>query len=200
MSSKTSSEKLFPIVVLISGNGTNLQAIIDFIQQQHHYIDISAVISNKDTAFGLQRAKNAGLVTAILDAKLYANRSAYDEALAALIDKYRPKLVVLAGFMRILSNDFVTHFHQRLINIHPSLLPKYKGLHTHQRVLDAGDIVHGCSVHFVNEQLDGGKIIAQAQCTVDANDSVTSLKEKVQQLEHQLYPQVINQFAIGELP
>ena len=200
MSNKTSSEKSFPIVVLISGNGTNLQAIIDFTKQQDHHTNISAVISNKDTAFGLQRARNAGLVTAILDAKLYADRSAYDEALAALIDEYRPKLVVLAGFMRILSNDFITHFRQRLINIHPSLLPKYKGLHTHQRVLDAGDSVHGCSVHFVNEELDGGKIIAQAQCTVDANDSVTSLKAKVQQLEHRLYPQVIQRFAIGELP
>lgn len=200
MSSKTPSKKPFPIVVLISGNGTNLQAIIDFIRQQHSDININAVISNKGTAFGLQRAKNAGLATEILDAKLYANRPVYDHALAELIDKYRPKLVVLAGFMRILSIDFVTHFRQRLINIHPSLLPKYKGLNTHQRVLDAGDIVHGCSVHLVNEELDGGKIIAQAQCTVDSNDSVASLKAKIQQLEHRLYPQVIQRFAIGELP
>lgn len=200
MSTKTLLKQSFPIVVLISGNGSNLQAIIDATKQKQHHININAVISDQATAFGLQRAKDAGLVTQILDPKLYADRPSYDHALAALIDRYQPKLVVLAGFMRILSADFVARFRQRLINIHPSLLPKYKGLNPHQRVLDADDTIHGCSVHFVSEELDGGTLIAQAQCTINANDSVVSLKEKVQQLEHQLYPQVIRRFATGELP
>ncbi len=200
MRTKTQAQNTFPIVVLLSGNGSNLQAIINATQPAPCHVAINAVISDRATAFGLQRAKDAGLVTHVLAAGTHANRQTYDHALAKLIDCYQPKLVVLAGFMRILSAEFVAHFHPYLINIHPSLLPKYKGLNTHQRVLDAGDSVHGCSVHFVDEELDSGSIIAQAQCTVNANDSVDSLKKKVQQLEHQLYPLVIQRFAARELP
>ena len=189
----------FPIVVLISGNGSNLQAIIDAIVKKNYPIEIKAVISNKATAVGLQRATAAGIPTEVLLPKNHANRVAYDQALIKHVDRYQAKLIVLAGFMRVLSAEFVNHFNNKLINIHPSLLPKHKGLNTHQRVLEAGDTKHGCSIHFVSNELDSGKIIAQQECNVNATDTVTSLNEKIHQLEHQLYPDVIRQFAIGEL-
>ena len=192
-------QPVFPIVILISGQGSNLQAIIDAIKQHQYPIEIKAVISNKATALGLQRAEQAGLQTAVLPTKNYPDRQTYDHGLLTLIDRYQPKLVVLAGFMRILSAAFVTHFKDRLINIHPSLLPKYKGLNTHQRVLDAADKIHGCSIHFVTNELDSGTIIAQLTCPVKPTDTVASLAEKVHQLEHQLYPKVINAFATRKI-
>jgi len=150
------------VVVLLSGSGSNLQALIDSIHAEHGSARIRAVISNRPDAFGLQRAKAAGIDTAVLEHGGFDGREAFDAALMQLIDGFAPDLVVLAGFMRILSGAFVRHYQGRLLNIHPSLLPKYKGLHTHQRALDAGDAEHGCSVHFVTEELDGGPLVVQA--------------------------------------
>ena len=138
-----------------------------------------------------------GIPTEILSHKNYIARQRYDQALLKLVECYQPKLVILAGFMRILSKDFVDHFSGRLLNIHPSLLPKYKGLNTHQRAIEAGDKIHGCTVHFVSNELDSGKIIAQKQCDISNDDTIESLSAKVHQLEHQLYPEVIHQFALG---
>ena len=189
----------FPIVILISGNGSNLQAIIDATQQSNYAVTIKAVISNKAKAYGLQRAQQVSIPTEILNHKNYIDRQQYDQTLLKLIEHYQPKLVILAGFMRILTKNFVDHFSGRLLNIHPSLLPKYKGLNTHQRVIQAGDKVHGCTVHFVSNELDSGKIIAQKQCDVSNDDTVESLSAKVHKLEHQLYPEVIHQFALGHI-
>lgn len=185
----------YTIVVLISGNGSNLQAIID----AHLPVRIALVVSDVETAFGLARAKQAGIATATLNPRNYASREAFDLALMTLITAENPNLVVLAGFMRILSPAFVRHFAGKLINIHPSLLPAYKGLHTHQRVLAANELQHGATVHAVTEALDEGPIIAQVQFPVHANDTVISLKQRVQTIEHQLYPAVIRGFAEQKL-
>ncbi|TFH72458.1 phosphoribosylglycinamide formyltransferase [Gammaproteobacteria bacterium LSUCC0112] len=184
------------VVVLISGNGSNLQALIDY--PQTHYV-ISQVISNRSDAYGLQRAELAGISTAVLDHKRFATRESFDEALIRLIDARQPDLVVLAGFMRILSSGFVQHYAGRLLNIHPSLLPLYKGTNTHQRVLDAGDRVHGVSVHFVTEELDGGPVVAQAIIPVFEGDSKETLAQRVATQEHRLYPEVVSWFAAGRL-
>ncbi|HAT2845232.1 TPA: phosphoribosylglycinamide formyltransferase, partial [Serratia marcescens] len=149
------------IVVLVSGQGSNLQALIDACQQDRIAAEIVAVFSNKAQAYGLQRAEAAGIATQALDAKAYADRTAFDAALADAIDQYQPDLVVLAGYMRILSPQFVQRYAGRMLNIHPSLLPKYPGLHTHRQAIDNGDSEHGTSVHFVTEQLDGGPVILQ---------------------------------------
>ncbi|HAT2883924.1 TPA: phosphoribosylglycinamide formyltransferase, partial [Serratia marcescens] len=150
------------IVVLVSGQGSNLQALIDACQQDRIAAEIVAVFSNKAQAYGLQRAEAAGIATQALDAKAYADRTAFDAALADAIDQHQPDLVVLAGYMRILSPQFVQRYAGRMLNIHPSLLPKYPGLHTHRQAIDNGDSEHGTSVHFVTEQLDGGPVILQA--------------------------------------
>jgi phosphoribosylglycinamide formyltransferase-1 len=181
-------------VVLISGNGSNLQAIIDAAQDTLP-IDIRAVISNRPGIYGLQRAEQAGIETAALNHKAYPDRESFDKALMKLIDRYSPGLVVLAGFMRILTTPFVRHYAGRLLNIHPSLLPKYPGLNTHQRALDAQDRLHGASVHFVTEDLDGGPMVTQAQVTVMADDDADSLAARVLQKEHQIYPLTIHWFA-----
>ncbi|HAT2909110.1 TPA: phosphoribosylglycinamide formyltransferase, partial [Serratia marcescens] len=151
------------IVVLVSGQGSNLQALIDACQQDRIAAEIVAVFSNKAQAYGLQRAEAADIATQALDAKAYADRTAFDAALADAIDQYQPDLVVLAGYMRILSPQFVQRYAGRMLNIHPSLLPKYPGLHTHRQAIDNGDSEHGTSVHFVTEQLDGGPVILQAK-------------------------------------
>lgn len=182
------------VIVLISGSGTNLQAIIDRANQDLP-IEIRAVISNRPDVAGLQRAADAGIETRVLDHKTYPDRESYDRALVELIDSFRPGLVVLAGFMRILTPAFVRHYAGRLFNIHPSLLPNYRGLHTHQRALDAGDPLHGVTVHFVTEELDGGPLIAQAQVPVLPHDDAESLAARVLQKEHQLYPLAIRWFA-----
>ncbi|MCU7813730.1 MAG: phosphoribosylglycinamide formyltransferase [Candidatus Thiodiazotropha sp. (ex Lucinoma kastoroae)] len=187
-----------PVVVLISGSGTNLQAIIDGAQCDLP-IETRAVISNRPGVYGLQRAEQAGIETVILDHREYPDRESYDQALITLIDSYSPKLVALAGFMRILTADFVRHYGGRLLNIHPSLLPKYTGLHTHQRVLDAGDSLHGASIHFVTEELDGGPLIVQAQVPVEAGDDADILAARVLQKEHQIYPLAIRWFAENRL-
>jgi phosphoribosylglycinamide formyltransferase-1 len=187
------------VVVLLSGSGSNLQAMIDSFKGVNNPVRISAVISNRADAFGLQRAKDAGIEARVLDHKAFEGREAFDTALIELIDTFKPKLVVLAGFMRILSAAFVRHYQGRLLNIHPSLLPLYKGLHTHQRALDAGDREHGCSVHFVTEELDGGPLVVQAVIPVELNDSPASLAQRIHAQEHQIYPLAIRWFAEGRL-
>ena len=186
------------IVVLISGSGSNLQALIDSLQADSP-AQISAVISNRADAYGLQRAAKAGIATQVLDHKAFTDREAFDAALIEAIDAYQADLVILAGFMRILTPGFVTHYTGRLLNIHPSLLPKYKGLHTHQRALEAGDTEHGCSVHFVTEELDGGPLVVQAVVPVMADDTPETLAERVHAAEHQIYPLAMHWFAQGRL-
>ena len=186
------------VVCLISGGGTNLQALIDW-QTKGLLGDaiIVGVISNVASAYGLERAKRASIPTSVLSHRDYADRSLFDQALQSLIDGYEPDLVVLAGFMRILTAEFVTHYHRRLINIHPSLLPKYKGLDTHRRALDAGDTVAGATVHWVTEALDAGDIIQQVEVLVVADDSEERLKARVLEAEHTLYPSVIRDLSLG---
>ncbi|TWH64745.1 phosphoribosylglycinamide formyltransferase-1 [Azomonas agilis] len=186
------------VVVLISGNGSNLQALLDS-QTPEHPLRISAVISNRADAYGLERAAQANVPTQVLNHKDFSSREDFDAALIQLIDQYQPHLVVLAGFMRILSAGFVEHYQGRLLNIHPSLLPKYKGLETHRRALEAGEPEHGCSVHFVSAELDGGPVIAQARLRVWPNESVDTLAHRVHELEHQIYPMVTRWFAEGRL-
>lgn len=186
------------VVVLISGSGSNLQALIDSLQADSP-AQISAVISNRADAYGLQRAAKAGIATQVLDHKAFTDREAFDAALIDAIDAYQADLVILAGFMRILTPGFVTHYTGRLLNIHPSLLPKYKGLHTHQRALEAGDTEHGCSVHFVTEELDGGPLVVQAVVPVMADDTPETLAERVHAAEHQIYPLAMHWFAQGRL-
>ncbi len=194
----TSAASPLPIVILISGNGSNVQAIIDAIRAGLP-VEIRAVISNNPQAYGLNRAREAGIPAEVIDHHDYDSRATFDQALMARIDRYQPKLVVLAGFMRILTDEFVKHYYGRLINIHPSLLPRYQGLNTHQRVLDAGDEIHGVSVHFVSCELDGGPVILQAEIPVYANDDADALIERIHQQEHVIYPQVIRWFAEGRL-
>lgn len=186
------------VVVLLSGSGSNLQALLDSCKPDGP-VRICAVISNRADAYGLERAKAAGIAIAVLQHQGFTGREAFDTALMALIDGFTPDLVVLAGFMRILSGGFVRHYQGRLLNIHPSLLPKYKGLHTHQRALEAGDGEHGCSVHFVTEELDGGPLVVQAVVAVAADDTVQSLAARVHHQEHQIYPLAVRWFAEGRL-
>ncbi|PKM20835.1 MAG: phosphoribosylglycinamide formyltransferase [Gammaproteobacteria bacterium HGW-Gammaproteobacteria-15] len=187
------------IVVLISGSGSNLQAIIDACSSGFIPGKVSAVISNKANAYGLVRANEAGISTQVLSHKSYASRDQYDLALTDAIEQHKPDLVILAGFMRILTPAFVQHFNGRLLNIHPSLLPKYQGLTTHQRAIDAGDSEHGCSVHFVTEQLDGGPVILQAKVPVFADDDAQGLAERVHEQEHRIYPLVVRWFCQNRL-
>lgn len=187
------------IVVLISGSGSNLQAIIDRCANEQIAGEICAVLSNRADAYGLERARNANIATRAISHKDYSSREDYDLALQTAIDEFSPDLVVLAGFMRILTPAFVQHYQGKMLNIHPSLLPKYQGLHTHQRAIDAGDSVHGVSVHFVTEELDGGPVIQQAKVTIEDSDTADSLAAKVLVEEHQLYPRVINWFCEGRL-
>ena len=183
------------LVVLISGNGSNLQAIIDNITNNNLPAQIVAVISNKADAYGLERAKKAGIEQQVLSHKDYSDRNQYDLALKELIDGYQPDLIILAGFMRILSNKFVEHYFHKMMNIHPSLLPKYKGLNTHQRAIDAGDKEHGCSVHFVTPELDDGPVILQATVKIKENDTAETLAQRVHEQEHRIYPEAIRMFA-----
>ncbi len=187
------------VVVLISGSGSNLQALIDDLHGAAGQARIRAVISNRADAQGLARAQAAGIQTRVLEHKAHAGREAFDTALMAEIDAFAPQLVVLAGFMRILGGDFVRHYHGRLLNIHPSLLPRHKGLDTHRRALAARDIEHGCSVHFVTEELDGGPLVVQAVVPVEAGDTPELLAARVQRQEHLIYPLAVRWFAEGRL-
>ncbi|BDX06686.1 phosphoribosylglycinamide formyltransferase [Planctobacterium marinum] len=176
------------IVVLISGSGSNLQAIIDAVENGQINGQVVAVISNKSDAFGLKRAENHNIEHCVINHKNYPDRESFDAQLQTSIEQFAPDIVVLAGFMRILTPGFVTHFTGKLINIHPSLLPKFKGLDTHQRALDAEEQYHGASVHFVTPELDGGPVIVQAPVAIVSGETVDSLKAKVHKVEHQIYP------------
>jgi len=185
------------VVVLISGNGSNLQALLDGASQGASGYQVVATISNKADVFGLERAKRAGIDRAVIDHRQYPSREAFDLVLADTIQGYSPDLVILAGFMRILSASFVQRFRGKLINIHPSLLPKYPGLNTHQRALDAGDTEAGCSVHYVTEELDGGPSILQVRVPIQNDDTATTLAARVLVAEHSIYPLAANWFSQG---
>jgi len=191
----TKSAQRFSLAVLISGEGSNLQAILDACASGTLPAEVNAVISNRADAGGLRRALAAGVPVHTIQAAAQTERKDYDQALRILIERHAPQLILLAGFMRVLSDDFVRHYRGRLLNIHPALLPKYRGLHTHRRVLEAGEREHGCSVHFVTEELDSGPIIAQAKVMVKPDDTETSLAARVREREHLLYPLVIRWFA-----
>jgi phosphoribosylglycinamide formyltransferase-1 len=187
------------VVVLISGSGSNLQAIIDACQSGQINADIAAVISNRPNVFGLERAEKAGIPALLIDHTDFDSREAFDAELQATIDRFDPNLVVLAGFMRILTEGFTEHYLGRMLNIHPSLLPKYPGLNTHQRALDAGDQQHGATVHFVTPVLDDGPNIIQATVAIESGDSADTLASKVHQVEHLIYPKAVEWFAAGRL-
>lgn len=187
------------LVVLISGSGSNLQALIDACNAQALNAEIVAVFSNKADAYGLIRAQQAGIPALALSPAEFPSRDDFDAALQVQIDKYQPDLIILAGYMRILTPAFVRHYHGRMLNIHPSLLPKYPGLHTHRKALENGDAEHGTSVHFVTEELDGGPVILQARIAVLPDDTEDTLTARIQQEEHRIYPQVVNWFVQGRL-
>ncbi|HET8731003.1 MAG TPA: phosphoribosylglycinamide formyltransferase [Moraxellaceae bacterium] len=190
---------MLKIAVLISGSGSNLQAIIDAMTRGEIDVRIAGVLSNRPDAYGLTRARQHGIATAVIAQGEYSDRAAFDQALIRQIDAWGVDIVVLAGFMRILTPEFVTHFEGRLLNIHPSLLPRHKGLHTHRRALEAGDTEHGCSVHYVTAELDGGPVVAQAQVPVHPDDSEATLTARVHEAEHRLYPRVLGWLASGDL-
>lgn len=188
-----------PIVVLISGTGSNLKAIAENARDGSIAVEIRAVISDRAEAAGLAWAAANGLETVVVPAREFADRESFDAALAACIDGYSPRLVALAGFMRVLGAGFVDHYLGRMLNIHPSLLPRHRGLHTHRRVLEAGDRTHGASVHFVTRELDGGPVIVQARLPVREGDDETALAARVLAQEHRIYPECIGWFADGRL-
>lgn len=186
-------------VVLISGSGSNLQAIIDAVASGDLPLEISAVISNVPDAYGIKRAEEAEIKTHSLDHRTFSQRELFDAELIRTIEHYQPDIVVLAGFMRILSNDFVHRYLGKLVNIHPSLLPKYPGLNTHQRAIDAEDKYHGVTIHYVIPELDAGPNIVQAKVEITESDTPETLAKRVQQQEHIIYPIVLKWFAEGRL-
>jgi phosphoribosylglycinamide formyltransferase-1 len=194
-----SPQKKCRVAVLISGSGSNLQALIDGQQQKTLPISIVGVISNKPGVYGLQRADLASIPRQVVNHRDYDGRESFDHALAAAINQYQPDLVILAGFMRILTAGFVRQYQGRMLNIHPSLLPKYQGLHTHQRALDANDKQHGVTVHFVTEELDGGPTVIQAIVPIVADDTIETLTKRVQVQEHIIYPMAVEWFATQRL-
>ena len=190
-------QELYSIVVLISGKGTNLQALIDASHRSSY--TINAVISNKATATGLNRAKISGIDTYVIEQESFNSKLEFEESLATRIYEINPKLIVLAGFMKVLSPQFVRLFRGKIVNIHPSLLPEYPGLNTHQRVLEDKKKIHGVSVHLVTEDLDGGPVIAQDAVYVRPDDTVESLAKRVLEREHIIYPKVVESLAIGKI-
>lgn len=187
------------IVCLLSGSGTNLGALIEAQQRrQLGNAKLVGVFSNVLDAHGLQRARDANIATEALSHRAFSTREDFDRAVIQRVSPWQPDLIVLAGFMRIMSPVFVAHYHGRLINIHPSLLPKYRGLDTHRRALEAGDTEAGATVHWVTEELDGGDIIDQIRVPVEPNDTVDRLRERVLQAEHVLYPRVIRALSLSE--
>jgi len=187
------------LVFLISGSGSNLQAFIDAVRQGTLAADIALVISNKAGVKGLERAQAANISTAVLEHTSFPDRTTFDRALMTLIDRHQPDAVILAGFMRILTAAFVAHYEGKLFNIHPSLLPKYPGLHTHQRALDQGDTAAGASVHFVVPELDAGPLVIQASVPVFTNDDADTLANRVLAREHIIYPMAIRWFLENRL-
>lgn len=187
------------IVILISGSGSNLQAIIDAVNNKEIDATISAVISNKPAVKGLERAAKANIDTIVIDHTSFNDRKAFDTALTEQVNELKPDLVVLAGFMRILSDDFIDQYKNRILNIHPSLLPEFKGLHTHRRAIEAGNKTHGASVHFVSNELDSGPVVIQAEVPVLNDDDETRLAKRVLEQEHVIYPMAVKWFSEGRL-
>ena len=187
------------IAVLVSGNGSNLQALIDAQLGKQLSGQIIGVLSNKANAYALQRAEKANIATAVISHKDYPNREGFDDAMHQQLLAWEIDLVILAGFMRILTPNFVSQWQGKMLNIHPSLLPYYKGINTHQRVLNTGDRLHGCTVHFVSTELDAGQSIAQFAIAVAPHDNAETLAKRVHKLEHVLYPQVLQWFCNGQL-
>ena len=190
-------QEMYNIVVLISGRGTNLQALIDASHRSSY--KISAVISNTAEAIGLNRAKISGIDTYVIKQESFNSKLEFEESLATRISEINPKLIVLAGFMKVLGPEFIKLFRGKVINIHPSLLPEYPGLNTHQRVLDDKKKIHGVSVHLVTEDLDGGPVIAQDSVYVLPDDTAESLAKRVLEREHIIYPKVVESLAIGKI-
>lgn len=185
--------------VLVSGGGTNLQAFIDAVRAGTLKLDLVLVLSNRPQAGALDRAERAGLATTCIPSRGFADRDAYDAELAAELDRHSPDLVLLAGFMRILGPTFVARYTGRIMNIHPSLLPKYPGVDTHERAIAAGDREHGCTVHFVNEELDAGPRIIRGRVPVLPGDDPDRLAARVLEVEHRIYPEAARLFAAGRL-
>ncbi|MDA9569877.1 phosphoribosylglycinamide formyltransferase [Porticoccaceae bacterium] len=196
-SSQSSASKR--LVILVSGGGSNLQSFIDGCANCEINATVSAVISNNPDAGGLERAAKAGIPNLAIDHRAFESRESFDLALSELIDSFNPDLVILAGFMRILTPDFVDHFLGRMMNIHPSLLPAYPGLHTHRRAIEAGDKKAGATVHFVTPELDGGPSILQAQVSIEKSDDESSLASKVLAYEHKIYPEAVRWFCDNRL-
>ncbi|QIW16511.1 phosphoribosylglycinamide formyltransferase [Pasteurellaceae bacterium RH1A] len=187
------------IVVLISGNGSNFQAILDAQQAGKIQGQIVGLISNKADAYGLERAKAAGIPSFVFERKAFDSNAAMDAAIASQIEALQADLIVLAGYMKILTAAFTQRFAGKILNIHPSLLPKYPGLHTHQRAMEAGDSEHGMSIHFVNEEVDGGAVILQAKVPIFPEDSLEEVMERVHEQEHRCYPLVVGWFCADRL-
>jgi len=185
--------------ILISGSGTNLQAFIDAAENDGLNLDLTIVFSNNPNAYGLERAERAGIATACIQHSDFLDRESFDCAVIAELDRHQPDLLILAGFMRILSPAFVAHYSGKILNIHPALLPKYPGLNTHQRVLDAGDKWHGSTVHFVTEELDRGPRILQGRITIDPSETVDELRDRVQTIEHHIYPLAASWVGSGKV-
>lgn len=191
--------KKLALVVLISGRGSNLQALLDQQLADNPHFYVKAVISNRPDAMGLQGAEQAGVQSALLDHKTYTTREDFDQDLGHLIDQFQPDLIILAGFMRILTPAFVRKFNNRMINLHPSLLPKYPGLNTHQRALDAGDSNAGASIHLVTEELDGGPVIMQSEVEIEPDETASSLAAKILPTEHEMLIRVVEWFSTGAI-
>jgi phosphoribosylglycinamide formyltransferase-1 len=188
-----------PVVILISGRGSNMRVLTEHAKQDLMPVDVRAVISNRADAEGLALARDMGISTAALAQQNFPDREAFDTELAALIESHQPQLLILAGYMRILSAAFIRRFADRALNIHPSLLPKYRGLHTHRRVLADGEALHGASVHYLTEELDEGPAVIQGEVPVETDDTEATLAERVRQIEHRIYPQAVSWIAQGRL-
>ena len=190
---------MFKIAVLISGNGSNLEAIINACKDNIINGSVDIVISNNPDAYGIQRAKNHSLDYKIINNNRFETREDFDRALVEELKYSNPDLIVLAGFMRILTPVVIEAFKNKIINIHPSLLPKYPGLDTHNSVIKNGDLKHGVTIHFVNEVLDGGQIIAQGELSVNPNETEKQLKRRIHSIEHILLPKIVSKFADGSI-
>src|SRR5690349_1065679 len=188
-----------PIAILISGRGTNMRVVAERAAAGNLPVEVRVVISDQPAAEGLRTAAALDIPTRVLSPRDFPDRSSYDRALVQLLAEFAPRLIVLAGFMRILTPHFIGAFAGRILNVHPSLLPSYRGLHTHRRVLEAGEALHGASIHFVTEELDGGPVIVQAEVPVLPGDNEATLSARVQQGEHRIYPQAIEWFARARL-
>jgi phosphoribosylglycinamide formyltransferase-1 len=187
------------LAVLISGNGSNLQALIDAAADATLHGEICVVVSNREQAFGLQRARRANIPTHVIKHGEFDSRAAFDKALLELLDGYAPDLIALAGFMRVLGSEFVEHYAGRILNVHPSLLPRFPGLDTHARALRAGVTEHGASIHFVTEELDAGPVVVQGKVMVHEDDTEAQLARRVHEAEHRIYPAAVAWFAEGRL-